>query len=167
MLPKTKCKRFLIFLHDNREIVHNWNNPRKAVDKTIYLLTSIVSIWSLPNYITTRIVVADHEIPTFVALNFSAAKARRIFPHHLSTQKRCVHGLQDKFLSRTQKGCRHVSNVTSRDKISPIIFTFTIIFCRHVSNFTSHDKISPIIFTFTIIFCRHVSNLHHVTRSSP
>ena len=55
----------------------------------------------------------------------------------------------------------------SRDKISPIIFTFTIIFCRHVSNVTSRYNISLIIFTFTIIFCRHVSNVNHVTRSPP
>ena len=30
-------------------------------------------------------------------------------------------------------------------KISPIIFTITIIFCRHVTNITSRYKISPIL----------------------
>ena len=58
--------------------------------------------------------------------------------------------------------CRNVRNVTSLYKISPIIFTITIIFCRHVTNvtnFTSSYKISPIIFTITIIFCRHVTNI--------
>ena len=40
---------------------------------------------------------------------------------------------------------RHVRNVTSRYKISPIIFTITIIFCRHVTNITSRYKISSIL----------------------
>ena len=47
-------------------------------------------------------------------------------------------------------------------KISPIVFTITIIFCRHVTkvtSVTSRYKISPIIFTITIIFCRHVTNI--------
>ena len=62
--------------------------------------------------------------------------------------------------------CRHVAKVTSRYKISPIIFTITIIFCRHVTNvtnFTSLYKISPIIFIITIIFCQHVTNVSNVT----
>ena len=62
--------------------------------------------------------------------------------------------------------CRHVTNVTSQYKISPIMFTITIIFCRHVtnvSNITSCYKISPIIFTITIIFFRHVTNVTNVT----
>ena len=61
---------------------------------------------------------------------------------------------------------RHVPNVASRYKISPIIFTITIIFCRHVrnvTNFTSRYKISPIIFIITIIFFRHVTNVSNVT----
>ena len=43
---------------------------------------------------------------------------------------------------------RHVTNVTnftSSYKISPIIFTITIIFCRHVTNITSRYKISSIL----------------------
>ena len=58
--------------------------------------------------------------------------------------------------------CRHVTNVTSRYKISPIILTIAIIFCLHVTNvtnFTSRYKISLIIFIITIIFCRHVTNV--------
>ena len=39
----------------------------------------------------------------------------------------------------------HVRNVTSRYKISPMIFTITIIFCRHVTNITSLYKISSIL----------------------
>ena len=55
-------------------------------------------------------------------------------------------------------------------KISPIIFTITIIFCRHVTNVTnvtSRYKISPIIFTITIIFFRHVSNVTSRYNISP
>ena len=51
-------------------------------------------------------------------------------------------------------------------KISPIIFTITIIFCRHVTNvtnFTSRYKISPIIFTITIMFCLHVTHVTNIT----
>ena len=65
--------------------------------------------------------------------------------------------------------CRHVTNLTnftSCYKISPIIFTITIIFCWHVTNVTnvtSRYKISPIIFTITITFCRHVTNVTIVT----
>ena len=40
---------------------------------------------------------------------------------------------------------RHVRNVTSCYKISPIIFTITIIFFRHVTNITSLYKISSIL----------------------
>ena len=35
---------------------------------------------------------------------------------------------------------------------SPTILTITIIFCRHVTNVKSRYKISPIIFTITIVF---------------
>ena len=69
--------------------------------------------------------------------------------------------------------CRHVTNITSGYKISPIIFTITFIFCRHVTNVTnvtSRYKISPIIFTITIIFADMLQTLlplHHVTRSPP
>ena len=55
-------------------------------------------------------------------------------------------------------------------KISPIIFSITIIFCRHVTNVTSPYKISPIIFTITIFFAdmlQTLVTLHHVTRSPP
>ena len=55
--------------------------------------------------------------------------------------------------------CRHVSNVTSCYKISPIMFTFIIIFFLHVSKVTSSYKISLIIFAFIVIFCGHVSKI--------
>ena len=62
---------------------------------------------------------------------------------------------------------RHVTNITSRYKISPIIFTITIIFYQHVTNVTSRYKISPIIFIITIIFCQHVTNVTSCYKISP